>query len=83
MKLRQATADGWIKVGSRVQVLSDAQGESTYWDVVRGVFTQHVLREPYARNEEVEALVLTERSWCRVDSVISPETTGAKEASDG
>jgi hypothetical protein len=83
MKLRQATADGRIKVGSRVLVRSDAQGESPYRDVVRGVFTQHVLREPYARNEEVEALVLTERSWCRVDSVIFPKTIEAKEVIDG
>jgi hypothetical protein len=83
MNLRQATADGRIKVGSRVLVRSDRQGESHYWDVVRGVFTQHVLLEPYAPNEEAEALVLTKRSWCRVDSVIFPKTTEEREVIDG
>lgn len=63
------TEDGRIGVGSRVLVRCPT-GRSPYWDVVRSVFKQQILLEPYARNLEVESLLLTTRSWCRVDDVM-------------
>lgn len=77
--MRSQTADGRIGVGSKVLVRGDARNsqqvaESPYWDTVRGVFTQTILLEPYAPNEQVEALVLTTRSWCRASDVLEVES---------
>lgn len=69
MNLRNETADGKIKTGCMVLVRS-AANEFPYWDVVRGVFTQDVLLQPYAPNEQIESLVLTNRSWCPVTDVL-------------
>jgi len=49
-----------FKVGDVVRVTHNGE---TWLDVVRKTFKQTVLLEPYARNEVVDALVLTERSW--------------------
>ena len=58
---------GEVRVGDRVLVSSPL---GSYWDVVRGVFIQHVLLEPYGANVEFDALVLTEHSWCAVGDVL-------------
>lgn len=83
MRFRNETTDGRITVGSRVFVRTDALGDSPYWDVVRRVFTQTILRQPYAPNEDVEALVLTTRSWCKVSDVLIVESPGSKEVVNG
>lgn len=73
--MRNQTADGRIQVGSVVLVRGDARNsqqyaEFPYCDTVRGVITQTILLEPYAPNEQVEALILTKRSWCRAADVM-------------
>ena len=78
MELRNLTADGLIATGSDVLVRSAAQGDFPYWDTVRGVFTQTILLAPYAANEDVEALVLTTRSWCRVSDVVCVQKGGTQ-----
>lgn len=78
MELRNLTANGLIATGSDVLVRSAAQGDLPYWDTVRGVFTQTILLEPYAPNEDVEALVLTTRSWCRVSDVVCVQKGGTQ-----
>ena len=86
MELRNLTADGLIATGSEVLVRSAAVryagpiiiGDFPYWDTVRGVFTQTILLEPYAPNEDVEALVLTTRSWCRVSDVVCVQKGGTQ-----
>ena len=75
MDMRGVTADGRIRIGSRVFVRTTAITHPDYWDTVRGVFDQTLLLEPYARNTTDEALVLTEHSWCFVSEVL--------EVSDG
>jgi hypothetical protein len=78
MELRNLTADGLIATGSKVLVRSDAVSDFPYWDIVRGVFTQTILLEPHSPNEDVEALVLTTRSWCRVSDVICVQKGGTQ-----
>ena len=40
-------------------------------DITRGeVFQQHILLEPYARNEFKPAVVLTNHSWTFLDNII-------------
>lgn len=58
--------------GDRVRVID---GEETYTDTIRACFVQQIFVEPHGRNEDVEALVLTTRSWCRCDqaTLISDE----------
>lgn len=58
--------------GDRVRVVD---GEETYIDTIRFCFVQQIFVEPHGRNENVEALVLTTRSWCRCDqaTLISDE----------
>jgi hypothetical protein len=52
-----------IKVGDRIRFDTHSNlGVSE--DVVREKFIQTTLLEPYARNTEAPALVLTEHSWC-------------------
>lgn len=38
-------------------------------DVVRGFFNAHVLREPYAPNEIVPAVILTNYSWIPLSQI--------------
>lgn len=78
MELRNLTADGLIGKRTEVLVRSAAVGDFPYWDTVRGVFTQTILLEPYAPNEDVEALVLTTRSWCRVSDVVCVQKGGTQ-----
>ena len=42
-------------------------------DVVRGLFVQEVLLEPYARNQRRAAVILTEHSWCFVEDILADE----------
>jgi hypothetical protein len=39
-------------------------------DVIRCFFMDHVLLEPYARNYEQPAAVLTEHSWTPLSSIV-------------
>lgn len=59
-----------VEVGSRVR-FTRWDGVDVH-DTVRGFFWQHVLREPYARNEWVLGVTLTEHSWVRADKVLPP-----------
>jgi hypothetical protein len=59
-----------FKVGDRIRFNTNSN-LGVQSDTMRGCFMQHVLLEPYARNEMRPALLLTEHSWCFVDDVVS------------
>lgn len=67
MDIRTTTADGRVKAGVRV-VFRRLDGVMAT-DIVRAVFTQTILLQPYADNAEVEAVVLTSHSWCAVEDI--------------
>jgi hypothetical protein len=51
-----------FEAGDRVRVVD---GEETYTDTVRACFVQKIFVEPHGRNQDVESLVLSKRSWCQ------------------
>ena len=55
--------DDSSKVGDRIR-FDTHSNLGIREDVVRQKFNQIMMREPYARNEELPALVLTRHSWC-------------------
>ena len=57
-----------IQVGDRVKFRRLDGVIAT--DTVRALFTQTTMLEPYARNEQASALVLTKHSWCFVSDVV-------------
>jgi hypothetical protein len=58
-----------IKVGDRVR-FDTHSNLGVREDVVREKFIQIILLEPYARNTQAPALVLTEHSWTFESSVV-------------
>lgn len=58
-----------LRPGVRVRVRAPEGG--AYDDTVRLVTRTHLTLAPYARNRSVVCVVLTERSWCRVNDVIA------------
>jgi hypothetical protein len=58
-----------ISIGDRVR-FDTHSNLGVCEDVVRDKFTQTILLEPYARNERVPALILSNFSWCRESDVI-------------
>jgi len=68
-----------ISIGDRV-TFRRADGIKVN-DVVRLPFTAHILLEPFARNTEAPALVLTEHSWCLVSDVVAVTYASLKEPS--
>lgn len=58
----------FIRIGDKV-VVKDSNGQE-YKDIVRDAFWQTTLVQPYGPNETFPALVLTQRSWCRLSDVV-------------
>lgn len=57
-----------ILVGSKIRF---HRGDNKVCDdVVRGLFIQEILLEPYARNQRKEAAILTEHSWCFIEDIV-------------
>jgi hypothetical protein len=64
----ESNMDKQIQVGSNVKFLRP--DGKVCEDVVRMLFTQDVLLEPYARNQKRPAAVLTQHSWTFIDNIV-------------